>query len=116
MNTTELSTISATLPNGKLATFTLYENGTRAAAIRKLKSGERFLLIGEVLNGTIMEVTPVPVGIAGMLVGKDAWAKKVHVKCKYCDNRPMVSELEADELCPECYEKAGEENRKMDEG
>jgi hypothetical protein len=118
MNTTAApapATITAVLPNGKAGTFTLYENGTRAALVMKNRTtGERCIVNGVVRNGRIPSICVIPLGLASFAAGKDAWLRTVRVKCNYCDAHPMAGELEGNEMCPDCYEKAGEENAAQD--
>lgn len=57
----------------------------------------------------------VPLEIAALCVGKDAWMKDLTVHCSDCKGLVHVGDLECD-LCPECYDAAGEANRISDEG
>jgi hypothetical protein len=56
----------------------------------------------------------IPAGIAGCAAGKDAWMRNVLVKCSECGVRTPCGRLEGNLMCPDCYEKAGEEIARMD--
>lgn len=55
----------------------------------------------------------VPVDLLGLCVGKDAWMRDILVRCRQCPTVVKASALECD-MCPDCYEKAGEENAALD--
>lgn len=55
----------------------------------------------------------VPVEMLSLAAGPDAWLRRVRVKCLVCGQHYQAGALEC-ELCPSCYERAGEENEILD--
>jgi hypothetical protein len=55
----------------------------------------------------------VPVDLLSLTVGKDAWMKDIAVRCVDCRTIVFARDLDCD-MCPDCYEKAGDENAEMD--
>lgn len=55
----------------------------------------------------------VPVELLALSAGKDAWMRDVRFKCSDCGKAHVAREMEC-ELCPACYEKAGQENAELD--
>lgn len=113
MNTTDLKTITTIVCN-KVLTFTLYENDTKGATVRKTKDGQRVVIVGNVVRGSIKTVNIVPLGIASCAAGKDAWMRNINVTCGCCGALTTVRNLEGNDLCPECYEEAGKEIAQLD--
>lgn len=58
-------------------------------------------------------ISYVPVEILNIVVGKDKWMRNILVRCAECKVRVKAGEMEC-EMCVSCYEKAGEENAKLD--
>lgn len=68
------------------------------------------------------EITPasgrkfcVPLEMLGLAAGKDAWMRRIMVRCADCGKRVPAGEMEC-RMCEECYDRAGEENAKLDAG
>jgi hypothetical protein len=57
----------------------------------------------------------VPVEMLSLAAGRDAWMREVLVRCSDCKTVVKAGEMDC-EMCNDCYEKAGEENRLQDEG
>lgn len=82
--------------------------GDRKVLIVKNAHGERAAKIVE--NG---QAYYVPVEILNIVTGKDAWMKDILVRCADCKVRVKARDMEC-EMCSSCYEKAGEENARLD--
>lgn len=74
-----------------------------ARVVKSISTGERFIK-------TNAHAHPIPLDIARLAAGPDAWLRQVIVKCSYCDNRQPVGETECGTCCPSCYEEAEQEN------
>lgn len=57
----------------------------------------------------------VPVEMLGLAAGKDAWMREIKFKCEDCGEKHAAKDMECN-LCPSCYDKAGEENERSDSG
>ncbi len=57
----------------------------------------------------------VPLDILGLAAGKDAWMRDVQFKCYDCRTPVAAKDAEC-QMCPACFEKAGEENAALDAG
>lgn len=57
----------------------------------------------------------VPVELLPLTAGRDAWCREIAVRCLDCRKPTPAGEMEC-ELCPTCYDKAGEENAEQDGG
>lgn len=55
----------------------------------------------------------VPVEMLSLAAGKDEWMKDIQFKCADCGVKHPAREMEC-EMCPTCFEKAGEENAALD--
>ena len=81
------------------------------ALSRNKRTGERSAIIAPMGKAPTHSV---PLMVASFAAGKDAWMRKIHAKCSYCETVVTVDQMEADHMCPDCYEKEGEEIAKMD--
>ena len=79
-----------------------------ARVVRSISTGERFIRSSG-------HAHPIPLDIARLAAGPDAWLRQVVVKCSYCDNRQPVGETESGTCCQKCYDEAGEENARADQ-
>lgn len=52
----------------------------------------------------------VPVGIAMLAAGKDAWMRDVKIKCRDCGNVVRIADLETEAMCAACYDKCDPDN------
>lgn len=77
--------------------------------VKKGPHGPRAAKITCPVNGIYF----VPIEILSMCVGKDAWMKDILVRCGDCRTVVKAADLDCD-MCPDCYEKAGQENAEMD--
>jgi hypothetical protein len=80
--------------------------------MRSKVTGERYLLVNE----NTSRACAVPLDIARLAAGKDAWLRQVVVKCSYCDNLQPVGETESGTCCQKCFDDAGRENELSDSG
>lgn len=51
----------------------------------------------------------VPVEMLSLAAGKDKWMRQIEFKCRDCRKPYPASKMEC-ELCPDCYERAEQEN------
>ena len=56
----------------------------------------------------------IPRGIAQLAVGKDAYLRDSIVPCEICSKAYRLGDSDSPELCPACYDVAGEENARQD--
>lgn len=56
-----------------------------------------------------------PQEICHLAAGKDAWKRNILFRCADCRKRLPAHQMECG-MCPECYDKAGEENAALDGG
>lgn len=57
----------------------------------------------------------VPFDICRLAAGRDKWLREIIFQCVECKQPVKAGESEC-QLCPACYEKAGEENERLDRG
>ena len=74
------------------------------ARVGKTKTGEHFANV----DGFF-----IPRDIAGLAAGRDEWMRKILFRCEECRTRVPVGEMECG-LCQTCYDRAGEENARLD--
>lgn len=85
------------------------KNFARGTIVVGKDKTQRFLALGD---GNF-----VPVGLAAMGAGKDAWMQDVLIKCFECRTKVRLGETETDLcLCAACFNEAAEENEKLDRG
>lgn len=56
----------------------------------------------------------VPVEIAALAAGKDAWMRQIPVECAECLCEFKLCDSDSAEYCQECFDKACEENALID--
>jgi len=98
---------TTTLPDGKLIQH--FPKGDIRVVVRDGMKGIRVFPLG---YERPLRSYVVPVEIASLAAGKDAWMRQVLVKCS-CGTRCHVGEMECG-ICPACYEQAGIENEIAD--
>lgn len=55
----------------------------------------------------------IPVEMLSLAAGKDAWMRNIEFKCRDCRATFPAHQMEC-ELCPACYDKAGQEIEALD--
>jgi hypothetical protein len=97
-------TITNTIPDQTFGKYT-------ARVVRAKVGSARGILA---MGGRFGAGQVIPLDLVPHLVDrKDQWMKKVLVRCGDCKVRIPAGTLECD-MCPTCYEKAGEENAEQD--
>lgn len=101
----ERETVAAT---GKSRLVQYFSNG-RSAWVTQLKTDphQRFIRTDAGLR--------VPLEIAGLAAGPDAWLRLVRVACRDCRVRIPLGELEQG-FCPSCWGKVERDNEALDAG
>lgn len=85
------------------------KNFPKGTIVRSKRDGQRYLSLGD--------YQMVPVGIAALAAGKDAWMRDVLIKCGDCQTKVRLGDTETDLcLCRACVDKAEDENAKLDAG
>ena len=56
----------------------------------------------------------VPVEIAALAAGEDAWMRQIPVECAECLCEFKLCDSDSAEYCQGCFDKAGEENALID--
>lgn len=82
--------------------------GVKTVLVRKEPNGERMLVIfngDKVITGPAVEV---PVCLAALAHGKDAWIRKVLVRCAECGEMVPCGEFECSDLCSDCFNQFSE--------
>lgn len=74
-------------------------NGYRVQTMTHKPTGNRFVII----NGNLSRC--VPLEIASLAAGKDAWMRDILAPCSDCKTHIKLGEMECN-LCPDCYDKA----------
>lgn len=59
---------------------------------------------------------PVPLDIAKLAAGPDAWMRQIPVECRECRCEFKLCDSDSHEYCQGCFDKAGEENARLDAG
>jgi len=80
--------------------------------IRRTRNCERAAEITPFLTGIPHYV---PLGMLSLAAGKDEWMRAIEFKCSCCERRMPARLMEA-ETCQACFEKAGDENERLDRG
>ncbi len=84
--------------------------GTNSVRIVKSKStGQRAAQIFNPRKGIFY----VPVELLSLAAGKDEWMRDIEYRCTNCREKHPARDMEC-EMCPQCFEKAGEENTESD--
>ena len=58
----------------------------------------------------------VPIELLALAAGKDAWMRKIQVRCTECRKPHAADELNDGGYCPTCVDAQDEENMRLDEG
>lgn len=66
----------------------------------------------QIRQGTHGDV--IPLELAALAAGRDAWMRKIDAACKCCGTRYVIGETEVVGYCPECADESGEENARLD--
>lgn len=80
----------------------------QARVVRLRSTGERFIR-------TNVHTGLIPLDIARLAAGRDAWLRQVIVKCSYCENRIPVGETESGTCCRACADECEAENARANE-
>jgi hypothetical protein len=56
----------------------------------------------------------IPAGMARLAAGRDAYLRNSVVKCDDCGQSYALKDSDSEDLCQECFDKAGEENARLD--
>ena len=84
---------------------TTFENGTTATVMRNKRTGLRTILV-EDRHGFSYRI---PLDIAALAAGKDAWLRTVKARCQECRCETEVGNTEVPGVCDEClYAEDGE--------
>jgi hypothetical protein len=76
---------------------TTFSDGKKATVMKALITGRRDILVED--KGYSYKV---PLDIAALAVGKDAWLRKVKIRCEDCKCETEVGSTEIPGLCDEC--------------
>lgn len=85
---------------------------TTVRIMKKLIGGNRFAEI----KPKNRPAYHVPIELLALAAGKDAWMRKIQVRCAGCRTRLAAEELNGGGYCPTCVEAQDEENMRLDEG
>ncbi len=66
-------------------------------------------------NAVIDNAYNVPIEMLPLTAGKDVWMREIKVSCEDCKTPTRAGDMECN-MCPACYEQAGEENARQDRG
>ena len=58
----------------------------------------------------------VPIELLALAAGKDAWMRRIQVRCTECRKLHAADELNGGGYCPTCVDAQDEENMRLDEG
>lgn len=110
-STKQMNTITATTTAPAKISTTNQQFPAFTVSIMVSKKGQRFAQI-EPTGGRPYHV---PTEMLGLAAGKDAWMRAILVKCTVCRTPAKAGDMEC-EMCPDCYDAAGEENARLDAG
>ena len=95
---------------------------TEPRPTRSITVAGRLVTIGgwDTPNAGLMLVhatrTPVPLDIAKLAAGPDAWMRQIPVECRECCCEFKLCDSDSHEYCQKCFDEAGEENARLDAG
>ena len=68
-----------------------------------------------ILNSPVPHNVAIPLDIAKLGAGKDAWMRQIPVECE-CGTTFKLCDSDSSECCQTCFDAAGEENARIDAG
>lgn len=101
---------AATSPDPKRPTSGQILGQRTVTIVRSKRDGVRLADVREPGRESYL----VPVELLPLAHGKDLWMRKILVLCAGCRKPVEAGEMESGELCPACFEAAGEENARLD--
>lgn len=123
LDTVESAAVQAQFENVAFDTIVLAPSGRQGGKPSALQIFHRegaHVRIGRMRNGDLAaeitaggRTTVLPAELLGLAAGKDAWMRRIMVRCSDCGKRVPAGEMEC-RMCDECYNRAGEENAKLD--
>ncbi len=84
---------------------TTFDNGMTATVMRNKHTGLRTILVEDQHGGSYR----IPLDIAALAAGKDAWLRTVKARCQECRCETEVGNTEVPGICDECLYAEDEE-------